>query len=172
MDALDDRFHLLREFSLSGKNAEKRELICLNELLAEFHERNRPDMEMGGQSFLLRQTKERLTIPGSRDGLWRVLENLCYNALSFTPKEGTITLILERAEGCAKISVADTGCGIAPDDLPFVFESGFSRRNGVSGDGLGLFIARSIVLEHGGDISVQSTQNIGTVFEIFLPLKK
>ena len=172
IDALDDRFYLLREFSLSGKNAEKRELICLNELLAEFHERNRPDMEMGGQSFLLRQTKERLTIPGSRDGLWRVLENLCYNALSFTPEDGAITLTLERVDGCAKISVADTGCGIAPDDLPFVFESGFSRRNGVSGDGLGLFIARSIVLEHGGDISVQSTQNIGTVFEIFLPLKK
>ena len=85
------------------------------------------------------------------------LENLCYNALSFTPPGGRITLSLRRESGSAVICVADTGSGIAPEDLPHVFERGFTRRPDGSGEGLGLYIVRTFALEHGGRAEAESS---------------
>ncbi len=170
MDVLEEHFQLLRDFSRDDPAAEKAEALSLNRLLADFHRRNLPDLEMGGQAFLLRLPQEELRVRGRRRQLWRVLENLCYNALSFTPEGGQITLSLEREGDRALLEVADTGCGIAPEDLPHLFERGFSRRKDGLGSGLGLYIARSIVLEHGGEISAASRPGGGALFQIRLPI--
>lgn len=66
--------------------------------------------------------------------------------------------------------MADTGSGIAPEDLPHVFERGFTRRPDGSGEGLGLYIVRTFALEHGGRAEAQSQPGKGSTFKLHLPL--
>jgi two-component system OmpR family sensor kinase/two-component system sensor histidine kinase BaeS len=107
----------------------------------------------------------------------QVLGNLVANALRFTAEGGTVTLRGEAQPGNIRLSVHDTGQGIPPDDLPFIFDRFWkgdkarSREIG-SGSGLGLAIARQLVHLHGGHIEVQSVQGQGTTFEIELPTQK
>jgi signal transduction histidine kinase len=102
--------------------------------------------------------------------LERVLYNLVSNALRHTPAEGTIVLRAEPAEGVVRVEVSDTGEGIAPEDLPHVFESSFrgerSRTRTETGDGagLGLAIAHGLIEAHGGEISLESHLGHGSRF--------
>ena len=66
--------------------------------------------------------------------------------------------------------MSDTGCGIAPEDLPHVFERGFTRRPDNSGEGLGLYIVRTFALEHGGSAEAESKPGSGSTFTLRLPL--
>ncbi len=102
----------------------------------------------------------------------QVLLNLLQNALAATPPGGQITLGA-RAEGdTLLITVQDTGGGIAPDDLPHIFERFYkadpSRSGG--GSGLGLAIAKHLVERHGGSIAAESTLGVGTTLTISLPV--
>ena len=101
-----------------------------------------------------------------------VLSNLTANALRHTPVGGHVTLSASAAPGGAALTVADTGEGIAAADLPFVFDRfwrGDRARGRTAGAGLGLAIARQLVLAHGGTIDVRSAPGEGTTFAIFLP---
>ncbi|MFI6094718.1 sensor histidine kinase [Lentzea sp. NPDC051213] len=104
----------------------------------------------------------------------QVLGNLVTNALRATPVGGRITLSLRAERGFAVIEVADTGSGIAADDLPHVFDrfwrADTARGRETGGRGLGLAIAREIIAAHRGTISVTSTPGTGTVFTVRLPL--
>lgn len=170
MDTLDYRFHLLHQFSSENSSMGSHTQLCLNTLVEEFYACNRPDIELNGQTFQLKLPSNSLIINGDREGLWRVLENLCYNALSFIPEDGKVILSLKQEDNTAKISVSDNGCGIPPENLTHIFESGFTKRNNLTGEGLGLFIVHSIILEHGGKIHVDSVPEKGTTFTITLPL--
>jgi PAS domain S-box-containing protein len=114
-------------------------------------------------------------VNGDADRLQQVVWNLLTNAAKFTPEGGSITVRLERAETRAVISVEDTGQGIAPDFLPYVFDRfrqadmGTTRKHG--GLGLGLAIVRHLVEGHGGQVSVESAgDGRGTTFVVSLPL--
>jgi signal transduction histidine kinase len=102
--------------------------------------------------------------------LQRVLYNLVSNALRHTPADGAVFLRAEPAGGMVRVEVSDTGAGIAPEDLPRVFESSFrgerSRTRTPTGDGagLGLAIARGLIEAHGGEISVESRPGHGSRF--------
>jgi signal transduction histidine kinase len=102
--------------------------------------------------------------------LQRVLYNLVSNALRHTPADGAVFLRAEPAGGMVRVEVSDTGTGIAPEDLPRVFESSFrgerSRTRTPTGDGagLGLAIARGLIEAHGGEISVESRPGHGSRF--------
>jgi two-component system OmpR family sensor kinase/two-component system sensor histidine kinase BaeS len=100
----------------------------------------------------------------------QVLSNLLPNALRHTPAGGTITVQMSEHGTGVTIAVTDTGSGIAPDDLPHVFECYWhaSPGNGQS-SGLGLAIARQLVLAQGGQISVESTSGSGSRFWFMLP---
>ena len=103
-----------------------------------------------------------------------VLSNLTANALRHTPAGGHVTLSAAAVAGGAALAVADSGEGIAADELPFVFDRfwrGDRSRGRTAGAGLGLAIARQLVLAHGGTIEVSSAVGQGTTFSIFLPLK-
>lgn len=106
-----------------------------------------------------------------RHRLEQVLLNLALNAFRFTPAGGWLVIAGEDlgAEG-VEISVRDTGCGIAADDLPKIFESGFSTRPGSSG--LGLAVCEKIVAQHGGRIWAESREGQGTTFRLRLPRKQ
>lgn len=107
------------------------------------------------------------------DRMAQVLSNLVSNALRYTPAGGEITLSAEFRPSVVRLRVRDTGAGIAPEDLPHVFERFYrgdkSRQRQEGESGLGLAIARSIVETQGGTIVVDSTPGEGTTFTIALP---
>jgi two-component system, OmpR family, sensor histidine kinase BaeS len=103
----------------------------------------------------------------------RVFDNLIGNALRHSPTGGEILLSARPADGQVMFQVRDYGDGIAPEDLPNVFNrfyKGDKSRSGEGASGLGLAIAKSIVAAHGGTITVDSSPGQGTTFTIFLPL--
>jgi signal transduction histidine kinase len=112
------------------------------------------------------------TITVDLDRMVQVLGNLISNALRHTPSGGHIRLMAEKREKHLVFQVQDTGVGITPEDLPHVFDR-FYRGNKArpeSGEsGLGLAIARSIVVAHNGRITVTSPPNEGATFTISLP---
>jgi PAS domain S-box-containing protein len=125
----------------------------------------------------------RLTLPsvplvGSFDPsrLERVLANLLTNALKFSPPQTAVEVSLAppEAEGAwALLRVADHGIGIPESDLPRLFEYFHRGRNvaeSVAGTGVGLASARQIVEQHGGTISVESQEGVGTIFSVKLPV--
>ncbi len=100
----------------------------------------------------------------------QVVSNLLSNALKFTQPGGSVELRLRSAEGQTVITVTDTGPGIAPDDLPHVFDR-FFRGRGVraSGSGIGLTVVRELVEAHGGSVEVSSEPGAGATFTVRLP---
>jgi signal transduction histidine kinase len=111
-------------------------------------------------------------VHGNRDHLRRVVINLLDNALKFTPDRGRIGIRLVSWKGMVKLQIADSGPGVEPDDLPFVFERFFRGRNGGNepGKGLGLSLCREIVELHGGQISVGNQPTGGAEVAVTLPL--
>lgn len=115
------------------------------------------------------------TVLGDSDRLTQVFSNLVDNAIRFTPPGGKVTLFSEVIRGCALVKVTDTGIGIELGEQRRIFDRFYqvdsSRRGGENrGAGLGLAIARQIVLAHQGKIWVESTPGKGTTFFIQLPL--
>ncbi|HEY8550642.1 MAG TPA: PAS domain S-box protein [Vicinamibacterales bacterium] len=114
-------------------------------------------------------------VSGDPDRLQQVVWNLLTNAVKFTPKRGRVQVRLERVNSHVEIVVSDTGVGISPDFLPYVFdrfrqgEAGTTRRTG--GLGLGLAIVRHIVEMHGGTVHAASLgEGQGATFRVQLPL--
>lgn len=115
------------------------------------------------------------TVTGDAGRLQQVVWNLLSNAVKFTPSAGQITVALTQTDTHVQIQVIDTGKGINPEFLPYVFEH-FRQEDGATtrkfgGLGLGLAIARQIVELHGGQISVASSgEDQGATFTVRLPL--
>jgi len=116
------------------------------------------------------------TVSGDPDRLQQLVWNLLSNAIKFTPKGGTVQLSLERVNSHVQITISDTGIGIAPEFLPFVFDrfrqadSTFAREHG--GLGLGLAIAKHLAELHGGTIEAASDGiGRGATFTVRLPLR-
>jgi signal transduction histidine kinase len=111
-------------------------------------------------------------VQGDPDRLKQLLINLVTNALKHTPAGGCVTISLYREPEWVRITVADTGRGIAPSVLPHIFER-FYRGKEVDqkGTGLGLSIAQWIAQAHGGQITVTSELGKGSVFTLWLPTK-
>jgi PAS domain S-box-containing protein len=114
-------------------------------------------------------------VSGDTDRLQQVVWNLLSNAIKFTPSNGLVEVRLNRVDDKAQIQVSDTGIGIAPEFLPYVFErfrqenSSTTRSHG--GLGLGLAIVRHLVELHGGKVSAESAGiDRGAVFKVQLPL--
>ncbi len=104
------------------------------------------------------------------DRIAQVLSNLVGNAIKFTPEGGHVRMRAIRHVNDVLVTVQDTGVGIAPDDLPFVFDRFWqSQRTDRSGAGLGLAIARGIVRAHGGTLSLESEVGAGTSALLTLP---
>jgi len=112
------------------------------------------------------------------DQVREVIDNLLSNAIMAVRGEGMITITTRPAtglqssleDGVVEVSVADTGAGIAADDLPRIFEPGFSKSPG--GTGIGLTLVKDIVENHGGTIAAESELHRGTRLTVRLPLKR
>ncbi len=113
---------------------------------------------------------------GDRSMVKQVMRILCDNAVKYTPKGGIITLGIERKPGWVTLSVQDNGPGISAEDLPKIFDRFYradtARQSESGGHGLGLSIARIIVMGHGGKLRVRSKVGVGSTFYVELPEKQ
>jgi two-component system NtrC family sensor kinase len=97
--------------------------------------------------------------------------NLLVNAAHSISESGNITCTTWSDNRTANVSIADTGCGIAPEHLTRIFEPFFTTKEMGKGTGLGLSISYDIIKKHQGDIAVESKVGSGTTFTISLPLE-
>jgi len=115
-----------------------------------------------------------LSVQGDRKKLRAVFATLLENAVRYTGAGGEVRVTLERVAGQAQVAVRDTGIGIAPEHLPYIFDQFYridsARNRAHGGIGLGLSLAKSFVVAHGGDIHVESRAGQGSVFTVILPL--
>ena len=135
----------------------------------------RPASEAKEIEIQLKLNAGREVITGDPDRLQQVVWNLLSNAIKFTPKGGRVELRLKRADPHVRITVSDTGKGISPEYLPFIFdrfhqaEGSSTRRSGL---GLGLSLVRHLVELHGGTVYAKSPgEGQGASFIINLPLR-
>jgi len=118
----------------------------------------------------------RLTVEGAMlveadaNRLKQVMINVFDNAFKFTPRGGSVTITAEREAEMARVSVSDTGCGIAPEDLSHVMEKFYKGGSQRAGSGLGLAICKEIVELHGGTVELESVPDEGTTVTIRVPL--
>lgn len=116
---------------------------------------------------------EPVYVQADADRMEQVFTNLMDNAIRHTGPNGTVTIALSDSGGHVQVRVSDTGSGIPEEDIPYIWERFYkadkARTRGSSGTGLGLAITRQIVLEHRGDIVVNSTVGVGTTFIVSLP---
>ena len=167
---LSERLKSIQEIAALTGAPPQMEPMLLNTFLSDFYHNCQPIVELYGPDFLAEITPTPCHIIGNSERLFRALENLLYNAADFTPPDGAITLSLTADEAFAYICISDTGCGIAEADLPHIFKQSYTTRTDKGGQGLGLAITRTIVLEHSGKIDVVSKAGEGAAFTICLPL--
>ncbi|HLM03003.1 MAG TPA: ATP-binding protein, partial [Pyrinomonadaceae bacterium] len=160
---------------ISGKLRLDIRLVEMESIIEAAFESARPAAEAKNIRLHMLLDRKASPVAGDADRLQQVVWNLVSNAVKFTPKGGRIQVRLERINSHVEISVSDTGQGIAPEFLPYVFErfrqgdSSIARRYG--GLGLGLAIVRQLVEMHGGTVSATSPgENQGATFTVTLPL--
>ena len=143
------------------------------DVLAELH--REAAMVNPEDAFLLTAT-ESCPMEGDRSMVKQVMRILCDNAVKYTPKGGVVTLGIERRPGWVTLFVQDNGPGISQEDLPKIFERFYradaARKSENGGHGLGLSIARIIVMAHGGKLRVRSKVGVGSTFYVDLPEKQ
>jgi len=116
------------------------------------------------------------SVVADRDKLEKIVLNLVFNALKFTPAGGRVELRAGNKDDSFIITVSDTGMGISAKNLPFVFDrfwqaDGTSKRK-YQGVGIGLALVKELTEIQGGNVDVQSTEGKGTVFTVRLPFQK
>lgn len=167
---LSERLKSIQEIAAWTSTPQHMEPIPLNMFLLDFYRNCKPIVELYGPNFHAEIPSKPCCVTGNPEQLFRALENLLYNAADFTPPDGTISLSLTADEQFAYIAVSDTGCGIAKEDLPHIFERSYTTRAEKGGEGLGLAITKTILLEHAGKIEVVSEVGKGTTFTVWIPL--
>jgi len=126
----------------------------------------------GGVELTLTTEPEEITIAADRRRVRQIVFNLVSNAVKFTPREGRINVSARLDDGQVEIAVADTGPGIASEDLETIFEEFKQATDGkrAEGTGLGLPLSRRLVELHGGRLWVESEPGQGSTFRFILPV--
>ena len=113
------------------------------------------------------------------DAMEKVLNNLLSNAIKFTPQKGSVTVrvgMMATEDGWLKISVKDSGIGIATEKLPFIFDRFYQvdgeKTTEQEGTGLGLALVKELVELHGGEIKVMSLEGLGSEFTVVIPRRQ
>lgn len=153
----------------------KTEVNSMTEVMQRTVEAFRPSAEVKDVTITMNITRELPLVNMDRTRITQVLNNLLSNAIRHAPDGGEVTLSAETVnQSSVRITVSDSGEGISPEDLPFVFDRFYradpSRTRSTGGVGLGLTIAKQLLEAHGGTISAANTTGSGTDFVIDLPV--
>jgi signal transduction histidine kinase len=151
----------------------KMDSIDTSELLRDLSRTFAPLVSLAQLTFDVQIDDDLVRIHGDRDRLHQVIANLLNNAMKFTRAGGTIVLRGELVDDEVRVSVSDTGIGVAPADQERIFEKfqqvGDTLTDKPRGTGLGLAICRDIVEHHQGRMWVESTPGEGSIFTVGLP---
>ena len=109
-------------------------------------------------------------VMGDKNRLRQVFLNIIDNALKYTPEGGNVIVQILNKESNIEVLISDTGCGIAPEDLPKVKDKFYKANQNVGGSGIGLAVADEIVQMHGGTLDIESGIGVGTTVKIFIPV--
>jgi signal transduction histidine kinase len=154
----------------SGQLSIERARLSASGLIVEAADMQRPLAASSSLELRIEADSELPEVSGDQDRLLQVFENLIGNAIKFTKAGGRITVGATSRDHEVIFRVADTGSGIAPENLPRVFDRFWqATRTGRQGAGLGLPITKGIVEAHGGRIWVESTPSRGTTFFFTIP---
>jgi heavy metal sensor kinase len=160
----------------SGSEALQVAPTDLNEVLQEIFEPARLLAEGKSIRYEQRLAETPLRVSGNAPSLRRLFLILIDNAVKYTHREGSISVVLSSSSGTAITEIRDTGVGISPADIPHIFERFYradeSRSRESGGTGLGLSIAKWIAEAHHGSISVVSKVGEGSVFRVQIPLSE
>jgi signal transduction histidine kinase len=117
--------------------------------------------------------EEEFMVFGDQSRLNQVVNNLLDNAIKYSPEGGSITVRLKRRGEEIEVKVRDSGMGIPEKDQKYIFERFYRAQNAMPGTfgglGLGLYISRQIIMEHGGKMWVESSPGMGSSFYFTLP---
>ena len=113
-----------------------------------------------------------IMLRADQDKIERICYNLLSNALKYTSEGGEITLTAKEENGRVMISVADNGCGISSDELPYIFDRFYQAKNAGRGTGIGLAIVKAFTELHHGEISATSVEGKGSTFTINIPVRQ
>ncbi len=161
----------------AGKMRLHYEKVSLHEVCDDAIRLMRGRAQEVGLTLTLEAAQNVPEIDADHRGLKQVLLNLISNAVKFTPEGGAITVLLARAgPGTVRLAVADTGIGIAPEDLarlarPFEQVEGQHSKT-TQGTGLGLALTKSLIELHGGELKMESEPGRGTVVSVDLPIHR
>ncbi|MCC7446567.1 MAG: CHASE2 domain-containing protein [Anaerolineae bacterium] len=126
------------------------------------------------QSVVLQMPDAAITVQADRQYLHQAIDNLIGNAVKYTPAQGKITVTISGNNGCAHITVADTGCGIPAQAQAKMFQPFFRARTrataDIPGSGLGLSLAKAVIEAHQGKLWFESEEERGSTFFVELPL--
>lgn len=157
----------------SGKVELRLERFLLDDILSDIVEGFRHSLNEKSITLDISSINEEIAIHADRDKIAQILTNFLSNAIKFTPVSGKIQILTKvQPDGYLHIHIADTGCGISPEELPKVFEKFFrgeSTPSGVRGAGLGLAIVKNLVELHGGTVGVESSVGQGSTFFFTVP---
>jgi signal transduction histidine kinase/DNA-binding response OmpR family regulator len=160
---------------ITGKLQIELQPVNLSSVIESAIDAVRPAAESKGIHFETEQDPRSCLVPGEANRLQQIFWNLFNNAVKFTPPGGRVRVAVERAEPQARVSVSDSGIGIKPDFLPYIFDR-FRQADGSTtrvhgGLGLGLAIVKHLVQLHQGTVEVESPgTDQGATFIVSLPL--
>lgn len=163
VSCLEDRpFHLTKE------------VVDMNEILRRVAQHYDLEAKRRCLTLDLSLQQNAPLVRGNPVALERIMSNLVHNALKFTPEHKRVTLSSSATAREFIASVTDTGVGIAPENIPLLFEKycRIEYSTPQDGNGLGLFIVKALVEAHGGRIEVQSTPGLGSCFSVVLPIDR
>jgi len=164
----------LARFEAGGISLEQ-DNVDIDEIFERVSERHARTAQEKGVEIVVDPHEDDIRMVGDPMRLEQAVQNLAANALRHTPPGGTIRLGASREDGRIKLTVTDSGAGIAPEHLPHVFDRFYKAdqsRLHAGGSGLGLSIVKAIVERHGGTVAARSNQGVATVFEIVLPERR
>jgi signal transduction histidine kinase len=156
----------------TGRLSIERTSMSLGLLLRQVLDEIRPTL--AEHTLVFEEPGEPLTIDGDALRLEQVFQNLVGNAVKYSPRGGPVVVDLERRDDWAIVRVADRGIGIPAGAIPHLFQQFYRAPNTaeqhIRGLGIGLYLAREIIHQHGGDIAVESVEGAGSTFIVRLPL--
>lgn len=151
-------------YSITNEETNFSELVstCIQDFVTRFPNRN-----------IQSQVKENIFINGDRLLLQMAINNLIDNAIKYSSKESSITVLLEEEKNKIRLEVKDEGKGIAEEEKANIYDKfyrvGNAATKAAKGTGLGLYLTKKIVLQHNANISVTDNMPTGTIFTITLP---
>jgi two-component system OmpR family sensor kinase len=158
-----------------GRAELHREPVDLRAIVAEAGETGELLADHAGVAIEIRTPPEPVVLALDKSRVRQLILNLIENAVKYTPRGGNVSVHLDGSDGKVSLTVADSGIGIAPGDLPHIFDrfwradSARTRTGARPGAGLGLAISKWIAEAHGGAIEVQSRPGRGTTFTVTFP---